>query len=448
MKKALLFFFLLPVCAFSQQIGWFKIPSPSTENHEIRQLQFITEDWGYVYVGRQGLYLTSDGGNTWRLLLAMDSAADRQVVNFKFLSHRTGFIALEGSLLYTNDTANTWNVTDLPVNFPHWRSPFVEARADMNLKMNIIDSNTLIYGDNDSDNIYITTNGGEDWSAVPDPGAINDMGPQTEQCVFRNKDVGIKVYSKETNSVEHTRTRYLRRTSDGGKTWRDVLGYNLPHTEYIRNIFHVYSDKWIVFGDFGATGIFTEDGRNKYSLDSSNVLPYEINSPDGNTVIGGGILRRANSVFAKSNDGGFNWNRGHISGIPIDSVVGDTIDAAWFITSLHAPSVNTFYMGLESGDIYKTVDGGGPDLFATATERQDLLEFGVIIPNPAFETITIKHLAPTKGQLLELYDAFGRRMTQEVIMPSETSHWIDIRSYPAGVYYVRIGNKAVRFIKQ
>ena len=78
---------------------------------------------------------------------------------------------------------------------------------------------------------------------------------------------------------------------------------------------------------------------------------------------------------------------------------------------------------------------------------------GIIIsPNPAgdFITISLESLrspsrwTPTN---IEIYDMVGLKVISEPIQPMTSSHRMNIEKLPAGLYFIKIGDKVEKFVK-
>ena len=78
-----------------------------------------------------------------------------------------------------------------------------------------------------------------------------------------------------------------------------------------------------------------------------------------------------------------------------------------------------------------------------------------ISPNPAQDYIAIKQasegLKPSEGSKIEIYNIFGEKISTpsafQAATPQEGNFKIDVSNLPAGVYFVKIGDKFEKFIK-
>ncbi|MDT3738909.1 MAG: T9SS type A sorting domain-containing protein [Candidatus Kapabacteria bacterium] len=73
-----------------------------------------------------------------------------------------------------------------------------------------------------------------------------------------------------------------------------------------------------------------------------------------------------------------------------------------------------------------------------------------IYPNPADDFITIQTsevLKTSEGYRVQIFDILGIEVMSESIHPLTQSHRMNIEGLPAGVYFIKIGNKAAKFVK-
>ncbi len=69
-----------------------------------------------------------------------------------------------------------------------------------------------------------------------------------------------------------------------------------------------------------------------------------------------------------------------------------------------------------------------------------------VFPNPATQVITVRvsgRVSP--GSKVEISDPAGRKMLMQPV--EADGHTLDVSSFPAGVYYLRFGNRICRFVK-
>ncbi len=76
-----------------------------------------------------------------------------------------------------------------------------------------------------------------------------------------------------------------------------------------------------------------------------------------------------------------------------------------------------------------------------------------IVPNPASDYIEIMISSDSKGACplvndIEIFDVLGNRVISQSIHPMTPSHRMNVANLPKGVYYVRIGDKVEKFVKE
>ena len=79
-------------------------------------------------------------------------------------------------------------------------------------------------------------------------------------------------------------------------------------------------------------------------------------------------------------------------------------------------------------------------------------KINIISPNPANDFITI-NLQPSEGikleegSLVEIYDMLGVKVISELIHPMTSSHRMNVKRLPVGLYFVKIGDRFEKFVK-
>ena len=87
-------------------------------------------------------------------------------------------------------------------------------------------------------------------------------------------------------------------------------------------------------------------------------------------------------------------------------------------------------------------------------EDADISEkFDIILsPNPATDFITINHqptegFNPSVGSVVKIYDMLGVKVISEPIHPMTSSHRMNVEKLPAGLYFIKIGDRVEKFVK-
>jgi hypothetical protein len=88
---------------------------------------------------------------------------------------------------------------------------------------------------------------------------------------------------------------------------------------------------------------------------------------------------------------------------------------------------------------------------AQPTNILDLTAENVLIvyPNPVTDELQITSDELRIGDIIELFDINGRRVFSHQISQLLNRHFtIDMSPFPSGIYILRIGEQAVRIVKQ
>jgi len=91
--------------------------------------------------------------------------------------------------------------------------------------------------------------------------------------------------------------------------------------------------------------------------------------------------------------------------------------------------------------------------FGVTSVKMPIQDVSIVVsPNPATEFITIhfsnKGLQPFAAEEnVQIFDVLGIEVISESIHPMTSSHQMNVEKLPAGVYFIRIGNKIDKFVK-
>ena len=97
--------------------------------------------------------------------------------------------------------------------------------------------------------------------------------------------------------------------------------------------------------------------------------------------------------------------------------------------------------------LIKTIDGGG-DAVNSVKDDHSISHFLLLVNNPIFTSANFFINGLTQQTEFQLFDALGRSLYKENISPSTTSLYLDMHQYPSGIYFVKLGQETVKFIKQ
>lgn len=321
-----------------------------------------------VYAGGSGLYISDDGGKTWRVDRGM--ANDILAVDPADPTHLWGSNIFIG-LLESTDQGRTWNsvatgratyLDDLivdaasgstlylaTVNFGLMKSTdggATWAESDEGL-YGVVTEEIFIGPDG---NFYIgslgtgvlkSTDNGASWSQINN-GITSDYGA-----------TGISVYALVQDPVTPA-TLYagtvlgLYKTTDGGDNWTLLdNGISDPYTMAVavdpQNTQNVYIGTQ-------TGGVFkSSDGGSSWSaantgITDSYVIALAVDPADSNTVFAGTY---SDGLF-KSSDGGQTWQ-------PVN--VGNLVVGVWAI-AIDPTNPQVMYASLTNQNIYKSTDGG------------------------------------------------------------------------------------------
>jgi len=174
----------------------------------ITDMQFITKDVGYVVTEKEGVYKTSDGGQTWTKLLGnimhyyygLTSTNPFHAVSF--IDEKKGFVYGDestGNVLFsTSDGGKSWNC--ISYNYPSGiTGKYLTLFTDLEKLMFFSSSDTGYVVDNSV--LFKTSDMGKNWDIIH-----NLESENASKVFFINPSTG---YIIDLHLV----------TKDGGKTW-------------------------------------------------------------------------------------------------------------------------------------------------------------------------------------------------------------------------------------
>ena len=221
----------------------------------INEIYFRNDDDGYVVAGKK-LFLTDDGGRSWREIKIYDpkefNEGTPDFLSVRFADKNRGIIV--GSVLNKSDRVIDSLVMLTEDGGKSWRRILVPFKDEL-YHLDFVDSSRgWIVGDMGM--ILVTYDGGVNWQ-------IQQAGTKKGlyNVDFRDKDDGIIVGSSGT----------ILRTENGGETWQKVET-SFPET-FLRVDFATDKRGWIVgqhgtilrSGDKGKTWI-KQDGKTDKNL--------------------------------------------------------------------------------------------------------------------------------------------------------------------------------------
>lgn len=241
---------------------------------KINDIFFITASKGWA-VGNGGLILsTNNGGQTWAQSFVSNSAALRAIF---FLNEQTGWVAGMGGTLYkTTNGGVSWSLQSVygVYNYDTINAVFF---TDANNGWVAVSNRWF----------YKTTNGGISWNLVGGGGSSEMI-----DVFFANQSNGWILTDG-----------FVRKTTDGGWTWNDILIENRI-SNHNRDFFFLNSNEGWIVGDNGYITHTTDGGLSWQSqLSNTNIRLnkiFFINNKEG-WIVG------ENGMLLYTNDGGSFW---------------------------------------------------------------------------------------------------------------------------------------------
>lgn len=192
---------------------------------------------GYDNSNQAIVYATRNGGASWaKASLPFNDFTPRAV---EFADNGKGWITgSEGTILYTGDKGQSWQLRDTEIASSLYGIATVEAN-----KVYICGSSTLLY----------SADAGNSWQQLIDE---QDGYGWLQDVHFADDNNGWIVTGGGTGSIYYT--------PDGGNTWEKQLETD---TEYLRSVFFSSADRGWTVGEAG-TIYRTKDGEQWYKINS------------------------------------------------------------------------------------------------------------------------------------------------------------------------------------
>ncbi|MCF8256234.1 MAG: T9SS type A sorting domain-containing protein [Flavobacteriales bacterium] len=379
-----------------------------SEAMDVEDIFFLTEDVGYV-VGYHEVYRTTDGGDSWSLVVENLFGNGPRLVHF--INENVGFIAGSNSggtlpieVARTINGGASWTVTQLEGNqytFSYGRDLF------------FLDDNTGFLACNGG-SLYRTTDQGLNWVRV-----YNDANEDFSAIHFPSPAVGymIPVYGGE-----------IYRTINGGNSWSAFpLGQNI-------DMYDVY------FTDNQTGYIAASNARILRTTDGGlNWTTTDLGASDAFMAI---IFTSANRGYAIGSHGTLvtTTNAGE-TWVPQTSGVPDNLMCISF------PSDSVGYIGTAGyPHVLKTTNGGGI-LGMDAMEEHPAIS---VYPVPSSGLVQVSStVASALRSTYRLFNAQGMLMQTGKLAASHRT--IDLQTLPAGIYLLQLDaypSSSIRLVRK
>lgn len=243
------------------------------------KISFLDENKGWAFCGKNNIWETNDGGQTWKYLSQLSEPDDERIIprRMKFISKKLGWLTdMSGRLWYTNDGGVKWSVKSI------WRNYNVEIfglslidekegwlACDKGLALKTIDGGTTwnlfqlpshssVYEIQFIDkkngwvligkNVFHTPNGGESWHGQLSFKSFFE-GPILNSIFFLDKRTGWAVgYDNPYSEKRTSATRIggiIYQTIDGGDSWK-IQKQNAFEEEIFELNFSNQKQGWLI----------------------------------------------------------------------------------------------------------------------------------------------------------------------------------------------------------
>ena len=166
---------------------------------------FVNERIGYVTVAdvnfRSAILKTLDGGKTWKTIANNFSPAHYELTGLTFVDEQRGWaVSYDAIIFHTRDGGTTWTLQDSIRVAPSYFTPLRD------IQFTTPDSGWAVGGLSGNQLIVRTTNGGQHWSAMQQPGC------SLREAQFLNGPVGWAVGMNNFGA-------FILQTTTGGASW-------------------------------------------------------------------------------------------------------------------------------------------------------------------------------------------------------------------------------------
>ncbi len=355
-----------------------------------------------AYSDGSGVYLTTDGGKSWRLVLDTFGSAVTSV-EFTLANPRVAYAGTESEVFRSEDGAVTWDLVSGGSRSPtgKWGAPGMRAGFPIDFEVHPADADT-IFANNYGGGNFLSRDGGQTWI---DASAGYTGATLRDVAVDPNNPLRVFAIGRSGPFC----------SSDGGTTWQGLAFGEASFSEWFTiAVDPANSDRIFASNEFhGDLLVSTDGGRNWTHATGMPVFEGHVGdrygvrvvafAPSDPKVVYAGIRRDSHGDdlarnepgfgVMRSDDGGLTWgtaNDAQIAGKNINDLAvhpdnSDVVYAAtnrsgifvtrdggatWLgaseglgtlkVTSLQISSgdADHIYAGLQNGGIYRSEDGG------------------------------------------------------------------------------------------
>jgi photosystem II stability/assembly factor-like uncharacterized protein len=355
---------------------------------------------------------TNDAGNNWDSI-SFNSATDTFVLTqLYFFDVSTGFAGgtKNGNqvLLKTTDNGNSW--TEITPN---------PSSTDFISSVHFIDAQNGVATDGAF--LYKTTNGGTAWTPEASPFIMSGL-------FFEDMNNGFACGNNGPAEV--------MQTSDGGQNWNTVLSAydsNLFVSSFAKMDF-INSNVGFTAMENSAKFFRTLDGGNSWQpivIDSVQAIrDFDFISADTGHVLVEMVGWLNEYRILLTVDGGQNWTMEYTTGWNFYGG-GVVLNACSFVD--------------QTG--YTTGSNGLVKKYSPSTagiSEEELNGTTRVYPNPAGTTL---HVTLWDNKRIVVTNVLGEIMMEKMFTGKNATD-IDVSSLSPGIYFVKAGNKASKFVKE
>ena len=396
MKKIFLLFTFIPIAigtsffALCQGQSWHVLPNSPAQTFRHDDLWFINKDTGWVVNVSGQIWKTTDGGNSWTKLIQQSSSF--RCVSFFDANH--GVVGNLGTDNWapTNDTNPLYITSNGGVT---WTLPTITGPKPRGVcglcKVN--DSVIAATGRFDGPAYFLrSTNQGRTWQSIK----MTAIAGMLIDTYFTSPDTGFVVGGDD--SIEGLSRSIILYTTDGGNTWtRKITGtkqgnhcWKISHPS--KNIYYVSVEE--LYSNDTLRFFKSDDAGNTWKEHIVAGVDYGWSQGIGfvNDTMGwiGG-----NTYCINTSDSGKKF---------------DTVAPANLLVNLNRMRFINDTVGYAVGQrVYKYYKGAATGIPALADVKGYMLEQN--IPNPFSGTTTIRYSIPTTQLVnIEVFDDGGRRI--------------------------------------
>jgi photosystem II stability/assembly factor-like uncharacterized protein len=221
--------------------SWQQFDSSFTTN--IFDIDFVTLDKGFA-LGRNGLYVTENGGHSWEKLFSPHPPNFQVHGNLEMLSTAKGFFVSDDTLYKTIDAGENWDTVSLSNKKQKYKGiEFYDGNLGILYSVSE-EKSPNVYA---AKNHYLTANGGENWEPI-------DIAPDT---ISTFPGYYQKMQFTDPQHLWAMNQQGLWHSADTAKSWQHVFAVDYFTGGYS---FDFYNSKIGILTRAGDLFYFTNDG--------------------------------------------------------------------------------------------------------------------------------------------------------------------------------------------